>query len=161
MRPTILLPALPLLIGAAQVTPVPCPTPLPGSNGPSLAAATDARSLVQAKLTLGARVDAMLSATDTVHYILTPAKPASPGSLGGMLSLPIKRAGTYRIAIGTGAWIDLVKGGTALTSVAHDHGAPCSGVRKLVDFTLKPGRYVLQIEGSKDANTLVLVTRLP
>ena len=163
MRFPILLLALPLTIGATQAPPVPCPAPTPPlseSRAPSLAAATDTKSLVQAKLTVGKRIEAMLAATDTVRYVLTPAKPAAPGSVGGMLSLTITLPGTYRVAIGTGAWVDLVRRGKALKSIAHDHAPACSAFRKMVDFALTPGRYVLQMEGSKDANTPVLVTRL-
>lgn len=168
MRPMILL--LPLLLAAApQEPPAPCPTPaapLPPAlaawtPGPSLAAATDAASVAHTGIKLGGRVELMLAATDTVRFVHAPGKPAAPGSFGGMLAFTVARAGTYRIALGTGAWIDVVSGTTALNSVAHDHGPACSGIRKLVDFELTPGRYVLQIEGSKDAATPVLVTPLP
>lgn len=177
MRPTVLLLALPLVIAAApptpmpmpQVSPAPCPTPaapLPASlaawkTGPSLAAATDARSLAAAKLAIGTRVEAMLAATGTVRFVRTSARSGDPTSKGGMLRLAVAKAGTYRVALGAAAWIDMVKRGTTLTSVAHDHGPACSGVRKMVDFALMPGAYVLQIEGSKDAVAPVLVTRLP
>ena len=168
MHSAILLFALPLLIGAAQEPLAPCPTPpapLPAGlvawkTGPSLAAATDVKSLVQAKLTVGKRAEVMLTATDTVRYLLTPVKPTAPASLGGMVSFTVARVGSYRVAIGTAAWIDVVKGGKALLSTAHEHGPACSGVRKMVDFKLTPGRYVLQIDGSKDAVAPVLITQL-
>ena len=174
MRMPFLLLAFPLSVAAAPQMPMAdaptsCPVPaapLPAGlaawkQGPSLAAATDAKSLVSARLTIGRRSEAMLAPTDTVRFVLKPGKPGEPLSKGGMLGVKIARAGTYRVALGTGAWIDLVKRGKALTSVAHDHGPACSGVRKMVDFALKPGAYVLQIEGSKDATAPVLVTRLP
>ncbi|RUN75668.1 hypothetical protein EJC47_15055 [Sphingomonas sp. TF3] len=169
MQPTTLLLALPLLIAAAPDAPVPCPTPaapLPASlvawqTGLSLAAATDAPTLAHTKVTIGKRVEVMLAPTDTVRYRLAPGKPPAPGSMGGLLGVTVRRAGTYRVALGTGAWIDLVRARTSLTSVAHEHGPACSGIRKIVDFKLRPGRYVLQISGSKEAATPVLVTALP
>lgn len=167
MRPMILL--LPLLLAAApQEPPAPCPTPasLPPSltawqPGASVAAATDAKSLASVTLPIGTRVEAMLAPSDGVRFVHQPGRPGEPMSKGGMLAFTVVRAGTYRVALGTGAWIDVVSGTTALVSVAHDHGPACSGIRKLVDFKLTPGRYVLQIEGSKDAATPVLVTPLP
>lgn len=174
MRSLLLLFALPGLV-AAQARPMlapppaPCPTPaaaLPPdlaawTPGRSLAAATDRTSLVQAPLAIGKRVEGMLAATDTVRFVHPPAKPGDPLGKGGMFAFTVARGGTYRIALGTAAWIDVVKGARPLASVAHAHGPACTGVRKLVDFALKPGRYVLQIEGSKDAVAPVLVTRLP
>lgn len=168
MRPLILLLALPLLAAAPQEPPAPCPTPaaaLPAGlaawkTGLSLAAATDRSSLARTRLKLGTRSEVMLAATDTVRYLHAPTKPAEPASQGGMLGFTIARAGIYRIALGTGAWIDVVRGRTALESVAHEHGPACSGIRKLVDFKLTPGRYIVQIEGSKDPATPVLITRL-
>lgn len=172
MRSTILLLALPVLIAAQAApapVPAPCPTPaapLPPSlagwkPGLSLAAATDKTSLVQAKLVIGTRVEGMLVPTDSVRFLHAPGKPGEPLSKGGMFSLRIAVPGTYRVALGTGAWIDVVRNGEALVSVAHAMGAACSGLRKTVDFKLRPGAYILQIEGSKDAVAPLLVTRLP
>ena len=173
MRQFLILLALPALVGAAQMPPPPvpasCPTPpapLPASlaawkPGLSIAAATDAKSLASARLSEGVRVEAMLAPNDTVRFIRQPAKRGEPTGKSGMLGFTVARAGTYRVAIGAGAWIDVLKDGTPLVSVAHDHGPACSGVRKMVDFALTPGRYVLQIEGSKDANVPVLLSRLP
>ena len=174
MRPTVLLLALPMLIAAQAApspapAPAPCPTPaapLPASlaawtSGPSLAAATDKTSLVQAKLAINKRTEGMLAATDTVRFLHIPGKPGEPLSKGGMFSFRVAVPGTYRVALGTAAWIDVLKkSGTPLVSVAHDHGPACSGVRKTVDFTLGLGGYVLQIEGSKDAVAPVLITRV-
>lgn len=170
MRPMILLLALPLLLAAApQEAPAPCPTPaapLPAGleawhKGASLAAATDRASLTQARITPGTRVEVMLAPADTVRYAVAPGKAQPPASLGGLIGFRIHRAGSYRVAIGTAAWIDVLHGGKALTSTAHEHGPACSGIRKMVDFKLRPGRYVLQISGSKEPATPVLIAPLP
>lgn len=169
MQPIALLLALPALIAAAPDAPVPCPTPsapLPAGltawrTGLSLAAATDAPTLAHTRVTIGTRVELMLAPTDSVRYVIAPGKPPAPGSMGGLLGLTVRRAGSYRVALGTGAWIDMVRAHSALTSTAHAHGPACSGIHKMVDFKLRPGRYVLQISGSKDAATPVLVTTLP
>ena len=67
------------------------------------------------------------------------------------------RPGTYRVALGAGAWVDMLRDGKAIASTAHGHGPACSGIRKIVDFPLTPGSYVLQLAGSPDANIPVLV----
>lgn len=159
---------------AAQAAPMEhapetCPTPaapLPADlaawkTGPSLAAATDRATLVRTRLTVGRRSELMLAPSDTVRYPFTPSKPGEPTSLGGMASFSISRAGTYRVMLGTPAWIDVIKGRKALTSTAHAHGAACSGIAKMVDFKLAPGRYTLQIAGSKAAAAPVLITHRP
>lgn len=172
MRSLFLLFA-PMLV-AAQAAPMEhapetCPTPsapLPADlaawkTGPSLAAATDRATIARTRLKVGRRTELMLAPSDTVRYPFTPSKPGEPTSLGGMASFSIARAGTYRVLLGTPAWIDVVKGRTAQTSVAHAHGASCSGIAKMVDFKLAPGRYTLQIAGSKAAAAPVLITRRP
>ena len=173
MRSTILLLAPLLLAAAPQMpmseAPAACPTPaapLTGAlaawtPGASLAAATDAKSLVSARLKIGTRTEAMLAPTDTVRFQRAPGKPGDPTGKGGMLAFTVAKSGNYRVALGNGAWIDVVKNGKVLTSTAHAHGPACGGIHKMVDFRLRPGRYVLQIENSKEAVAPVLITRLP
>ena len=112
-------------------------------------------------LPLGARAEVTLSDDAGVRYVVKPEKPAAPGTKGGLLSFKVTRAGTYRVALGTAAWIDLLAGTRPVASVAHDHGPTCSGIRKMVDFELAPGAYVLQVSGSGVGTTGVLVTPLP
>ena len=69
-------------------------------------------------------------------------------------------AARYRIALGAGAWIDVVEDGRAVTSVAHAHGPACSGIHKTVDFDLAPGKYVLQVAGSDAPVATVMVAKL-
>lgn len=162
------------VLAAAQAAPMEhapesCPppaAPLPADlaawkTGPSLAAATDRNTLVRTRLTIGRRTELMLAPKDSVRYPFTPSKPGEPASLGGMASFSIARTGTYRVILGTPAWIDVVKGRKAQTSTAHAHGAACSGIAKMVDFKLAPGRYTLQIAGSKATAAPVLIMNRP
>lgn len=173
MPSTLLLFAVPALLAAVQEMPMAapatsCPTtaaPPPASlaawkPGASLAAATDARSLVSAKLRIGIRSEAMLAPADTVRFRRAPAKASEPSGKAGMFAFTVRKAGTYRVALGNGAWIDLLANGKPLVSSAHAHGPVCSGIHKMVDFVLKPGRHVLQIENSRDAVVAVLITPL-
>lgn len=69
--------------------------------------------------------------------------PATAGAAQANFTVP--EAGRYRVALDQPGWIDLVKDGKALTSVAHGHGPDCSTIRKIVDFDLAAGRYTLKL----------------
>lgn len=130
----------------------------PWSNPAPLAAAGDAaRAPVVAP---GQAAEVTLLPTPQVRYPLRPEKPGGSVSYGGLIGVNIAEAGTYRVALGSGAWIDLVKDGVAAKSVAHGHGPDCTGVRKMVDFPLLPGRYTLQLGANGTASIRVLVARL-
>ncbi len=117
------------------------------SNGPMLIA--------------GQAVTITLLPTPDVRYPVRPAKPGGSVSYGGVARFIVDKAGTWRVALGSGAWVDVIKGKTAMTSVAHGHGPDCSGIRKMVDYDLKPGSYVLQVAANGTDSLPLLVTRLP
>lgn len=130
-----------------------------------LPAARDAKSTSNAQLTLGKAVDAELRATPEVRYSLRPEKPGGSASFGGLYVFTVAQGGSFRVALGSAAWIDVLKassqGSQAMRSVAHGHGPDCSGIRKMVDFTLEPGSYVLQVSANSANRLPLLVTRLP
>mgnify|MGYP001054763883 CR=1 FL=1 len=141
-------PALPAAL-AGWATPAP------------LAAAADHDGLARATLAPGKAATVTLLPTPTVHYPLQPEKPGGSVSHGGLLAFAIARAGNYRIALGSGAWIDVVRDGKAVVSTAHGHGPACSTIRKMVDFSLEPGDYVLQVSANAAAELAVLIAPLP
>jgi hypothetical protein len=96
-----------------------------------------------------------------VRYPHRPEKPGGSVSYGGLVRIDVPAAGTYRVALSSAAWVDLVRGGNAVTSVKHGHGPDCSGIRKMVDYPLQPGRYTLQISANGEQAITVLVARLP
>jgi hypothetical protein len=121
-------------------------------------AARDAGSVASAELMTGRAASVTLWQTEDVAYPLHPEKLAGPGTFGGLLHLVVATRGTYRVALATAAWIDLIApGGTAVPSVTHSRGPACSGIRKMVDFMLEPGTYTLQVSGNAAAQTEVLV----
>lgn len=105
--------------------------------------------------------DAKLRINSAVRFAMAPEKPPTEGSFGGMFELSIEQAGTYRIAIGSGAWIDVIQDGKAISSTHHGHGPDCTGIRKMVDFPLRPGQYVLQLSGNETPILPLLVAKLP
>lgn len=115
----------------------------------------------EAALAPGKAVEARLRPTPQVRYPVTPEKPGGTASHGGVLDLDIDWAGTYAVALGAGAWIDVIEDGKAVASTAHGHGPACSTIRKVVDFPLKAGRHVVQISGATTETLPVLVARRP
>jgi hypothetical protein len=105
----------------------------------------------------GKTVGLMLQPIAAVKFPLPPERPPATGSFGGVYRVAIATVGTYRVALQSGAWIDLVRDGKSLMPVAHAEGAACSGIRKIVDFALQPGVYTLQLSGAKAARMTVLI----
>lgn len=140
----------------------PLPAPLAGWSAKTpLTAAVDTAGLAAAMLDAGKAVDLALRPTPNMRYALRPERPGGSVSHGGMVAFTVPAAGTYRVALGSAAWIDLVADGKALQSVAHGHGPACSGIRKMVDFALAPGNYTLQIAGNGSPEVAVMIARLP
>lgn len=52
----------------------------------------------------------------------------------------------------------MVSATRARQSVEHGHRPQCSGIRKIVDFELSPGRYPLQLSASKEARVTAMIT---
>ncbi len=99
--------------------------------------------------------------TPAVTYLLQPEKPGGSVSHGGVMALEVAQAGHYRIALSSAAWLDVVGVDGAQRSMAHGHGPECSGIRKMVDFALKPGRYTVQVSASAADTVRVLAVALP
>lgn len=131
----------------------------------ALAAATDRAGLAAARLEPGQAVDGRLRPAAAIRYERTPEKaPAAARETpvyGGLYAFTVAQAGEYRIALGGRAWVDVVRSGVAQASVAHGHGPACSGIRKMVDFGLQPGRYLLQLSGAETPDLPLMVARLP
>lgn len=125
---------------------------------PVRAGATAARATT---LPIGQGTVATLLATPKITYAVRPEKPGGSVSSGGLFTFTVSDPGRYRVALGSGAWIDVLAGTTPAVSVAHGHGPDCTGVRKMVDFDLQPGRYLLQVAGNGSATLPLMVARLP
>lgn len=124
-------------------------------------AALASTGLQSARIAPGQAIDAKLSTGSKVHFGDGEARAAEVGDNAGIFAFSVDRPGTYRVALGSAGWVDVLEGGKAIESSAHGHGAECSGIVKLVDFPLKAGEHVLQIEGSKEAVVGLMVVRVP
>lgn len=99
----------------------------------------------------GNRATVLLHPMSGVGFQVTPGKVGQPNRYGGMVAIDVAKAGRLQVALGEGAWIDLVRAGSVIASVEHGHGPACSGIRKIVAFDVEPGAYVLQIANAPRA----------
>ncbi|WP_447952919.1 hypothetical protein [Sphingopyxis chilensis] len=99
-----------------------------------------------------ARTALPLHKFESLRYGVAPERKPDVYKFGGMIPVAVKKAGRLIVALDAGAWIDLVRDGTVMKSVTHGHGPACSGIRKMVEFDVKPGRYQLQIVNAPAAS---------
>lgn len=161
----MILPLAALLLAptaALQDTPAPCPAAAPALP-PELAGWTTRTPLATGSVLVpGTAADLQLRPVADVAFHIPPGRAPAAGTFGGQFSFHVAKAGTIRVALGAGAWADVVQvsasGSTTLKSAAHGHGPDCSGIRKIVDFKVEPGNYLLAISGSPDATIAAMVT---
>jgi hypothetical protein len=127
----------------------------------ALTAAKGVSDLDKAVLKPGQAYLATLAATPDVTYVVQPEKPGGTVSQGGLFAIDVPTAGAYVIALGSGAWIDVLKGDGAQRSAGHGRGPACSTVRKMVTFDLQSGRYVVQISANAEPTLPILVALKP
>ncbi len=140
----------------------PLPAELASWTAPTaLTAATRPEDAGKAEIKLGGAVKLTLFHTPEVNYAIRPVKPGGSVAYGGLLSIAIAEAGTYRVALGNASWVDVVKDGAAVESIRHGGGPACSGIRKMVDYPLQKGEYFVQLSASGEAQTGVLIVKLP
>jgi hypothetical protein len=150
---------LPLLLcGPAYAQPS-CPVP-PAAWGTNVAltSATASADLASARLSPDRAATVSLHPVGEVRFTAPPEKRGDASSYGGMLEMDVREAGTYQVSLSAGAWIDVLKDGLAVASTAHGHGEECSGLRKMVSFSLMPGRHVIQLSGNKEDSIRVLIS---
>ena len=98
--------------------------------------------------------------------VLVPGKAAQvalqqgkDGKYSGKATVDVPSAGTYAVSLGSAAWIDLAENGQVISSIGHGHGPACSGIRKIVRFTLHPGRHEVLLSRSNQERVQVLIER--
>jgi hypothetical protein len=124
-----------------------------------VAAAGAAGELAKAELKVGAAAKVALLSTPKVDYPVRPEKPGGSVSHGGLLAFTVSEPGTYRVALSTPAWIEVVKDGKAVPSGSFGHGPECTTIRKIVEFPLTAGAHLLELAANADATTDVLIVR--
>lgn len=111
-------------------------------------------------LILGKPVEAMLVPVAQAAFVTPPVKGDAEG-YAGLFALTLKKAARIGIGLSGPAWIDVIDGKAALTSVDHGHGPECSGIRKIVWFDLSAGRNIVQIAGAQSQTIKVMAAAKP
>ena len=145
-------------LSAQMAAPAPCATPAPP---PPEFVGWEKRAALADGGTIAIGQSAALTLASAPRFAVTPGHAPAAGTFGATLRFTVATAGTYRVAVGSAVWIDVVRAGASLTSTAHDRGPACSPVRKIVDFRLAPGVYALQVSGSATPSVGVMVVRAP
>ena len=140
---------------ACPATPAALPADYAGwSAAMPVAAAAEPAAVADAMLIVGRGARASLQPSGALKLPVTPKRA---GTHGGLFAFEAASPGRYRVALGAQLWVEVVANGAALPSVAHGHGPACTVVRKIVDFDLRPGRYLLQVTGEPATVALEIV----
>ncbi len=112
-----------------------------------------------ASLRLGAPRPRAVHPVEEVRWTLPPEREPRPGSRGAAVTMQVEREGTYLIALEHAAWIDVAGPAGLVASRAHGHGPAGSGIRKIVEFSLRPGVYSIQLSGAAVPAMRILAAR--
>jgi hypothetical protein len=101
-----------------------------------------------------------LAPQDTVKFVLPPGKKGlSDGAFAGLVHLQVPTAGSYRVSLNAGFWIDVVSNQKLIESSDFGGMSGCAAPRKVVVFNLPAGDdLVLQISGAAKDRVRVTLT---
>ncbi|MGO3518618.1 MAG: hypothetical protein ACTINM_09050 [Acetobacter cibinongensis] len=136
------------------------PTLAPWTSPTPVSAAPQPDGLNVALLTVGKAAQVTLHPTTDIQYSVRPEAPGGKVSSGRLLAFDTPDAGTYRVMLSGRAWLDVITQGKVTDSTHHQHGPACSGIGKMVDFTLPAGRQTIQISGSGTPALEVMVIKV-
>ncbi len=95
-------------------------------------------------VTLVPQEEMTFSADPTRHML-------AEGSFAGLMSFEAPVAGSYRISVSAGSWVDVVADGEPLESTDFSGRHVCEALRKWVSYDLEPGRtYTLMLTGASE-----------
>jgi hypothetical protein len=103
-----------------------------------------------------------LAPEGTVTYAIKPPKPPREANpQGGIARFHSGKAGTYRVSLGSGHWVDVVDGPQFITSKDFQGSHGCDRPHKIVEFELPAGKeLLLQLSGSMTSPVLLAITRV-
>jgi hypothetical protein len=104
-----------------------------------------------------------LTPQDGVKFILPPAKKGLPdGAFAGLVHLQVPAAGSYRVSLDQGFWIDVVGNQKFFESTDFGGVSGCNAPRKIVVYNLPAGQeLVLQLSGAAKDHVRVTLTPVP
>jgi hypothetical protein len=103
-----------------------------------------------------------LSPQSGVTFILPPSKKMlADGAFAGLVHMQVPAAGSYRVSLDQGFWIDVVGNQKFIESTDFGGMHECSAPRKVVVFTLPAGDVMLQLSGAAKDHVRVTLTPAP
>jgi hypothetical protein len=124
-----------------------------------LASAAPAQNGAAVSQPLAAAFRLALAPTTEAALPKPPTRTSRAGTYAGFVKAAAPpRAGTYRITLSAGGWIDVFQNGTALKSGAFTGATGCDGIRKSVKFDLAAMPFVIELSGVATDSIAVVVT---
>jgi hypothetical protein len=103
-----------------------------------------------------------LSPQADVKFIMPPAKRGLPdGAFAGLVHLQVPAAGSYRVSLDQGFWVDIVGDQKFVESTDFGGASGCNAPRKVVIYNLPAGDLVLQLSGAAKDHVRVTLTPAP
>jgi len=112
------------------------------------------------RLEVGKHYVAHLAPQSEVQLAAKPGKPMlDDGARAGVFTFHVAEAGSYRVSITSGHWLDVVDGGNVVASRDFQGQRGCERVHKIVEFELSGDRdMVLQLTGGTVENVGIAIT---
>lgn len=128
--------------------------------GPQRHLSTGATAAAAPALEVGELFELQLMPQEDVQLAAAPSKTMlADGTHAGSFSLRLAHAGEHRIALDSGAWIDVVLDGQALASAEFSGSAGCRSPRKVVVYALPAEQdLIVQFSASEPEKLRVSVT---
>jgi hypothetical protein len=134
--------------------------PWAGPRTPLVAASVPAPGLPS--LPVGQPAAIALQPATTVRFARPPEQQRTPQDAhAGLVALTLPAAGVWRLSFSTPLWVDVLKGDAPLKSGAHGALAPCTSLRKVVEFDAAAGPYLVQLSGNPGRDVVMMVTKKP
>lgn len=125
-----------------------------------LAAAADATR--PPALAVGAPAAITLVPASDVRFARPPEQARTPADHhAGLIGLVLPAAGVWRLSFSKALWVDVVRGDGLVKSGAHGALAPCTSLRKVVEFEAAAGAYLVQLSGNPGRDVVMMVTQKP
>lgn len=109
------------------------------------------------QLEAGVVAEVSLQPVATVTWRHAPGRAPAAGTRAGLIDFEADFAGTYRMALSSDVWLDVVGPNGPVASSGQALGPACSGIDRIVDFRLQPGRYTIQLSGVRDATIRFMI----
>jgi hypothetical protein len=114
------------------------------------------RPAMRAALKPGEAVALALRPLGRVRLPVEPGKAPKPGTYAGLATLEVPKAGKLTVTLSSATYVDLVRDGKIVPSVAHEKGGPCASMHKRVTFDVDAATYTLQLTGAPQARVVLM-----